>query len=656
MGDLFWLYPMPLLIALFLVYVFGEKLQEKASLVGALGSASVFFLAMSKGPQIFSGEEFKYTFEWFQGIELGFHLDSLSWIMIMLVSFLVTLILVYSYSYMKDEKGLRRFFSFMILFGFSMVQLILADNLLQMFIAWEIMGLCSYSLIGFYFEKNSAAAAGKKAFLTTRVGDIIMLVGLLVLYSGTGSFKYETIFASALNGTLPLKEIVLATLLIFGGVMGKSAQFPLHIWLPDAMEGPTPVSALIHAAAMVKAGMYLVIRLYPLYVLSELTLNFIMIIGTITVIFAALMAVFSDDLKQILAFSTISQLGYMTVALGCLGAVPALLHVVNHAFFKALLFLGAGSVIHSIGTGDIRKMGGVLKYQKITGITMLLGTLSISGVPGLSGFVSKDEILLQVYQSGNMVSYYILLFTSMLTAFYMFRLFFLVFLGEKRSDYHGHESPNTMTFPLIILGIAAVFSGMFKGPISKMMFNFGELPHHQSIVMYSSIAVVTVGIIGAFLIYYLKIFQEEKLQKFVGVPKVFFQNRYYFDFIVEIFCKYFVIITGGISRFVETYIIDGFVNGTVVLTKGLSTVSSFIDIHIFDGFVNATASIARSLADIAGVIDVYIFDGAIRGIEKIVLLKGKLMSTWSTGKIQSYLTWTIAGVLAVVFIIGGVLQ
>lgn len=656
MGDLFWLYPMPLLIALFLIYVFGEKLQEKASLVGAFGSATVFFLLMSKGSQIFNGKEFNFTFEWFKGIELGFRLDSLSWIMSMLVTFLVTMILVYSFSYMKDEKGLRRFFSFMVLFGLSMVQLILADNLLQMFIAWEIMGLCSYSLIGFYFEKNSAAAAGKKAFLTTRVGDVIMLVGLLVLYSGTGSFKYDAIFAAAANGTLPLTEIVLATLLIFAGVMGKSAQFPLHIWLPDAMEGPTPVSALIHAAAMVKAGMYLVIRLYPLFVVSQFTLNFVMIIGTITVIFAALMAIFADDFKQVLAFSTISQLGYMTVALGCLGAIPALLHVVNHAFFKALLFLGAGSVIHSVGTGDIRQMGGVLKYQKITGITMLLATLSISGVPGFSGFVSKDEILLQVYQSGNMWSYYILLLTSMLTAFYMFRLFFLVFMGKKRSDYDGHESPNTMTFPLIILAVAAVFSGRLKNPISEIMSNFGNLPHHENLVMYSSIAVVSIGIIAAFFLYYLKIFEDKKLEKMVRGPKVFFQNRYYFDFLVEQFCKYFVIVFGFIGKFVETYIIDGIVNGVATVTMGLASISELIDVYIIDGFVNGVAAITRAFSSAAEVIDVYVFDGAIRGIENVIMIKGRFVSAWSTGRIQSYLTWTIAGVIAIVLIIGGVMQ
>ncbi len=626
MEELFWIYPMPLLAALLIVFIFGDKLQEKAALIGAIGSGLVFLTISSLAPQIFAGEKMLMSFQWFSGINLGFRLDSLSWIMLMLVTFLVTLILTYSFSYMKDEKGLRRFFSFMILFGFSMVQLILADNLLQMFIAWELMGLCSYSLIGFYFEKNSAAAAGKKAFLTTRVGDVIMLLGILVIYTATGSFNYDDIFLAATEGVLPLTEIVLATMLIFAGVVGKSAQFPLHIWLPDAMEGPTPVSALIHAAAMVKAGMYLMIRLYPLYEVSQVTLDLVVIIGTITVIFAALMAIFADDFKQVLAFSTISQLGYMTVALGCLGSFPALLHVINHACFKALLFLGAGSVIHSVGTGDIRKMGGVLKYQKITGITMLLATLSISGIPGFSGFVSKDEILLQVHASGNMWSYYVLLLTGMLTAFYMFRLFFMVFTGTKRSDYHGHESPLSMTIPLMILGVASVFSGRLKYTIADLL-NISEFAHHNNTVVYSSIGAAILGILGAFLIYYLKVFDQNKIKNLVSGPKVFFQNRYYFDFIVEQFSKYFVIVFGAIGKFIETKIIDGLVNGVATVTRGLSSASS--------------------------VIDVYVFDGAVRGVENTAKVKGRISASWNTGNIQQYLSWTIIGVLILALVVMG---
>lgn len=628
MEELFWLYPLPLLAALIIIFIFGDKLQEKAALLGALGSGLVLLFTASLASEIFAGNKMTMSFQWFSGINLGFRLDSLSWVMLILVTFLVTLILIYSFSYMKNEKGLRRFFSFMILFGFSMVQLILADNLLQMFIAWELMGLCSYSLIGFYFEKNSAAAAGKKAFLTTRVGDVIMLIGILVLYTGAGSFNYDDIFLAAKNGVLPLSEIIFGTMLIFGGVVGKSAQFPLHIWLPDAMEGPTPVSALIHAAAMVKAGMYLMIRIYPLYEVSQITLNLIVIIGTITVLFAALMAIFADDFKQVLAFSTISQLGYMTVALGCLGSFPALLHVINHACFKALLFLGAGSVIHSVGTGDITKMGGVLKYQKVTGITMLLATLSISGIPGFSGFVSKDEILLQVHASGNIWSYYVLLITGMLTAFYMFRLYFMVFTGEKRSDYHGHESPLSMIVPLMILGVASVFSGQLKYTVAGLL-NVTEFAHHNNLVVYSSVAAAAIGIGGAFLIYYLRIFDQNKIKKLVAGPKIFFQNRYYFDFIIEQFCKYLVIVFGAISRFVETKIIDGLVNGVATITRGFSSTSS--------------------------IVDVYVFDGAVRGVENTTKLKGKVFASWNTGNIQQYLSWTIIGVLVLAFVvIGGV--
>ena len=629
MADLFWLYPLPLLIALIITFIFGDQLQEKSALLGALASISVFFLTLSAGPGIFAQEKYTYSFEWFSGLEMGFRLDALSWIMTLLVTLLVTMILVYAFSYMENEKGLRRFFSFMILFAFSMVELVLADNLLQMFIAWEIMGLCSYSLIGFYFEKSSAAAAGKKAFMTTRVGDVIMLAGLMVLYTATGSFKYDDIFLAASTGLLPLKEIGLATLLIFGGVVGKSAQFPLHIWLPDAMEGPTPVSALIHAAAMVKAGMYLMIRLYPLFEVSEATLNVVLIIGSFTVIFAALMAVFADDFKQVLAFSTISQLGYMTTALGCLGAFPALLHVINHAFFKALLFLGAGSVIHSVGTGDITKMGGVFKSQKATGLAMLAGTMSIAGIPGLSGFVSKDEILLQLHASGNMWSYYILLFTGMITAFYMFRLFFMVFTGEQRSSFEGHESPLSMVMPLIFLAFAAIFSGHLKGPVASLM-NVGQTAHHNNLVVYSSVAMGLTGTFLAFAIYYLKLVDREKMLTSLAGVKTFFQNRYYFDFIVEGAIKYSVM--------------------------GINKLNLFFEKRVIDGLVNAIASLTKELAYYASLVDTYIFDGAVRGVEKTVVLKGGLFSAWNNGNIQRYLTWTVAGILLlVILLVGGII-
>ena len=629
MAELFWIYPLALLIALIVVFVFGDRLGEKSALVGAFASITVFFLTMTAGPAIFAQKKYTYTFEWFSGLEMGFRLDGLSWIMTMLVSLLVTMILVYAFSYMENEKGLRRFFSFMILFAFSMIQLVIADNLLQMFIAWEIMGLCSYSLIGFYFEKPSASAAGKKAFMTTRVGDVIMLAGLMVLYTATGSFKYDDIFLAASSGLIPMKEIGLATLLIFGGVVGKSAQFPLHIWLPDAMEGPTPVSALIHAAAMVKAGMYLMIRLYPLYEMSAATLNIVMIIGSITVIFAALMAVFADDFKQVLAFSTISQLGYMTVALGCLGAFPALLHVINHAFFKALLFLGAGSVIHSVGTGDINQMGGVFKSQKATGLAMFVGTLSIAGIPGLSGFISKDEILLQVYANGSIWSYYVLLFTGMITAFYMFRLFFMVFTGEQRSSFEGHESPLSMVMPLIFLAIAAIFSGQLKGMIAQIM-NVTQTAPHNNLVVYSSVAMGLAGTFLAFLIYYLKVFDREKILASIGGLKTFFLNRYYMDYVIENTIKYSVM--------------------------GLNKISSFFERRVVDGLVNGIASLTKELAYFANVIDVYVFDGAVRGVERTAVFKGGIFSAWNSGNIQRYLTWTVAGLLLLMIIlVGGVL-
>ena len=625
MGEMFWLLTTPLLAALLIIILLGDFLKEKSGIVGALGSAAVFGLTVPYLPRILAGETLNYNLHWFSGISIGFRMDALSLIFLMLVSFLVTLILLYSYAYMKGEEGLRRFFFFMVLFAFAMLEFVMADNLLSAFIFWEILGLCSYSLIGFYYHKESAAAAGKKAFLTTRVGDVFMLIGILILYGATGSFQYETIFAAFTGGTLPLGEVVLATLFIFGGVVGKSAQFPLHIWLPDAMEGPTPVSSLIHAAAMVKAGMYLVIRLYPLYEASALTLQVVLAVGAFTAIFAALMAVFATDLKQILAFSTISQLGYMTAALGALGSIPALLHVINHAFFKALLFLAAGSVIHAVGTGDIRKIGGLLKYQKITGITMLLATLSIAGIPGFSGFVSKDEILLQIYEKGSMGAYYTLLLTGMLTAFYMFRLFFLVFTGKKRTDYYGHESPWPMTLPLMILGVAAVFSGQLKYPVASLM-GFSDFPHHHSIVVYSSVGVAVLGIVGAYLLFGRDYKKGQSFETALAVPGRVLENRWYFDLLVEKLCLFMVFLSGKIAMTLEKKVIDGLVNGIASLTRGLSW--------------------------IAALNDRYVFDGAIRGIETVTKVKSHYAARWNSGHLQPYLLWALLGVILLA--LGGV--
>ncbi|HXK36844.1 MAG TPA: NADH-quinone oxidoreductase subunit L, partial [Candidatus Paceibacterota bacterium] len=386
-------------------------------------------------------------------------------IMLLVVSVVGTLVVVYSAAYMHEEaERRRRYYAEIMLFISVMYGLVIANNYLMMFVFWELVGLCSYLLIGFWYERPSAASAAKRAFIVTRVGDIMFMAGIIILFKYMGSFDFSVLFANGGRDAfdaVPNDILTLSTILIFGGAIGKSAQFPLHEWLPDAMEGPTTVSALIHAATMVKAGVYLVARSYPLLVQTPDSLLFVGIIGGVTALLAATVALTQTDIKRVLAYSTISQLGYMILGLGAGGFIllssgsavgysASTFHLMNHAFFKALLFLCAGSVIHAVGTNDMRLMGGLRKKMPITSITMLVGALAIAGIPPLSGFWSKDEVLSSVYHAGSFDATFFLLWamgvaTAFLTAFYMFRMWFMTFVGNPRSEYHAHESPKLMT-------------------------------------------------------------------------------------------------------------------------------------------------------------------------------------------------------------------
>ena len=629
MIDYFWVMPFPLIITLFITLLVGRKLGERVAIIGVIGALSSFFLALSMLPQVIDGATKEMQFAWFLDIKLGFIIDPLTILLLTVVSFLATLILIYAYGYMRDEKGQVRFFVFVQLFTFSMLSVVMADNLLQAFIFWEIMGLCSYLLIGFWFQKPSAARAAKKAFLTTRVGDVFMLIGILILYTNLHSFNYNEIFSTVSQGQIDKFWLTLATLFIFGGVVGKSAQFPLHVWLPDAMEGPTPVSALIHAATMVKAGIYLVARLYPLYQLTPLTLEIMAIIGAITALGAALMAMVAKDFKQILAFSTLSQLGFMVVALGTLGYVAAILHLVNHAFFKALLFLGAGSAIHGAGTNDVWQIGGLFKYQKVTAITMLLGTLSISGIPPFSGFWSKDEILISAFQHGHPLVFLSLIIASFLTAFYMFRLYYLVFTGEKRSNYEGHESPWSMLTPLVVLASLAVFSGLLSKPIG--FFLTGEhISHDGYFVMILSIIVAVSGVLVSTLVYYKNVISPQKVARKLSIIYKTLANRYYIDDIYNFFCS--------------------------VVVVSLSRLADFFDQKIIDGLIHVTKEITLLTAKASQVFDKWIIDGVINGIANLAISSGRELRKLSTGLIQEYLLVMILGLTSILFlIIGGIL-
>lgn len=415
-------------------------------------------------------------------VDFGLLLDPLSAVMILVVTGVGFLIHVYSIGYMSHDASFGRFFSYLNLFTFSMLVLVLADNYLLMFVGWEGVGLCSYLLIGFWFDRKSATDAGKKAFIVNRIGDFGFLLGLFIIFWATKSLQFTEVMAAAPAAFVAGGGLITAAcMLLFVGAMGKSAQIPLYVWLPDAMEGPTPVSALIHAATMVTAGVYMIVRSNVLFSMAPDALLVVAITGAATAIFAATIGLVQNDIKRVLAYSTVSQLGYMFLACGVAAFTAGVFHLMTHAFFKALLFLGAGSVIHAMSDEqDMRKMGGLKKHLPITYMTFLLATLAIAGIPGLSGFFSKDEILWKAFSSeqGHVGFWLVGFATAGLTAFYMFRLLYMTFHGAERMDNHArshlHESPATMTIPLIVLAVLSVIGGFVGMPHIFGVTNYFE--------------------------------------------------------------------------------------------------------------------------------------------------------------------------------------
>ncbi|MCK9212981.1 MAG: NADH-quinone oxidoreductase subunit L [Rhodoferax sp.] len=476
--------------------VIGRRLSHSVTILGVL--LSFVLSAMTLQSVVVDGARFNetiYTWMVVGGLrmEIGFLVDGLTAMMMCVVTFVSLMVHIYTVGYMEEDEGYDRFFAYISLFTFSMLMLVMSNNMLQLFFGWEAVGLVSYLLIGFWFNKPSAIFANMKAFLVNRVGDFGFILGIGLLVAYTGSLNYSEVFAQSgelAKMTLPGTDwmlITVACICLFIGAMGKSAQFPLHVWLPDSMEGPTPISALIHAATMVTAGIFMVARMSPLFELSDTALNFILIIGGITALFMGFLGIIQNDIKRIVAYSTLSQLGYMTVALGASAYSVAVFHLMTHAFFKALLFLAAGSVIMGVHHNqDIRWMGGLRKYMPITWLTCLLASLSLIGTPFFSGFYSKDEIIMAVHASqlpAAGFAYFAVLAGVFITAFYSFRLYFLVFHGKERFDqnpeahhahgHHGHddkphESPWVVTVPLILLAIPSVLIGFIT--IGPMLF------------------------------------------------------------------------------------------------------------------------------------------------------------------------------------------
>jgi NADH-quinone oxidoreductase subunit L len=594
--------------------VFGRGvIKDKAHWVSIAAVAGSWAVSVLTLIDVLSGKTLNHDlYSWIVAgnfkVSVGFLIDQLTTVMLIVVTTCSTLIHIYSVGYMHGDKGYYRFFSYLSLFTFCMLMLVMANNFLQLYFGWEGVGLCSYFLIGYYFEKKSAADAGKKAFIVNRFGDFGFGLGIIVIFLTFGTIYYQPVFSQvggvAANSIhflgYDVNLVTLIALLLFCGSVGKSAQIPLHVWLPDAMEGPTPVSALIHAATMVTAGVFLIARCNAIFSLSQTALTVVALIGAITCLFAATIGLVQNDIKRIIAYSTISQLGYMFLACGVGGYTAGIFHLFTHAFFKALLFLCAGSVMHAMaGELDLHKMGGLRKYMPVTYWTMLLASLSISGVPGFAGFFSKDEILWLAYASTNPVGKFVWLigtFVAFLTALYSFRLIFLTFHGTFRGtheqEHHLHESPKSMTIPLLLLCVGAVSSGwigisnligetigvehinwftQFMGPVLGHPEAQGTVSQEWTVMTVSSLA----GLSGIGLAYFLYVKRADlpgKLaQQFSAAHRILF-NKYYVD---ELYGFLIVrpslwIASNVLVGITDTKVIEAVVNGVPGAIGGFS--------------------------------------------------------------------------------------
>jgi NADH-quinone oxidoreductase subunit L len=581
----------------------GHKLKAKLSgLLGTAGLAVITLLSyFTAYKYFFSGEKAEAGYQKIQAfntvwlnlsdklhIDLGVLLDPISVMMLVVITTVSLMVHIYSLGYMKGEKGFERFFAFLSLFSFSMLGLVVATNIFQMYIFWELVGVSSFLLIGFYYTKPSAVRASKKAFIVTRFADFGFLIGILILSFNTRTFDFITLTdpngpAMAQGGGIAFMGLSVMTwsmIFVYMGGVGKSAMFPFHIWLPDAMEGPTPVSALIHAATMVVAGVYLVARMFPIYAITApAALQVVAYVGAFSSLFAAVIACTQTDIKRVLAYSTMSQIGYMMLALGVsgygghegLGFMASMFHLFTHAFFKALLFLGAGAIIHAVHSNDMTDMGGLRKYLPITHATFLIACLTIAGIPPLSGFFSKDEILAAAFHH-NKILFAVEYAVAGLTAFYMFRLYFSIFWGKETHYHHTpHEAPATMTVPLIILAIGSVFAGLL--PFNQLITSDGK-PFETELELMVAIPSVLIGIIGIGVAYIMYCKANELPNKAAALFRYGYKwayNKFYMD---------------EVYLFVTKKIIFRFISAPI----------AWFDRHIVDGTMNLIASVTQTVS------------------------------------------------------------
>ncbi len=566
-----WLIPVLPLAAYVLTVFVGPRLGEGAAYIGIGALAVDTALAFWTLAKVAAGATAAASVAWLTigetQVRMGFQVGRVEAALLAMVTLVSWMIFVFSRGYMHGDARFNRFYAHLCLFVFGMLTLVVADNLILFFVAWEIMGLCSYLLIGHWFEEVENARAAYKAFIVTRLGDVGLMAGIWLLFHAAGSFRFADVLAAAEAGRLETSLATLAALLLFAGAVGKSAQVPLHIWLPDAMAGPTPVSALIHAATMVAAGVFLVARSFPLFEAAPAAMTVVAFIGAATALLAALIGTVQTDIKKVLAYSTVSQLGYMMMGLGVGAFAAGLFHLESHAFFKALLFLAAGSVIHAAHTQEMHQMGGLFGKLRVTGATFLVGMLALAGLPPFAGFFSKDEILLEAYHSRYPILFWAGLVGAFLTAYYMMRAALLTFFGKPRDHHvydHAHESPPNMTVPLLVLAVPATLFGFLGSPFlghayQRFVAPAGEVLEPSGLVTALAVAFALGGLAVAYAVYGAEAVDRAGLIRSLRPLYVLFKEKFYFDHLGLAVARLGVGLAAFVGAF-DKYVVDGLVN------------------------------------------------------------------------------------------------
>jgi len=638
--ELAWIVALLPFLAFFLIVGFGKKLPGKGAELGIIAVGAGWLMSVAiLWHFVTGGGPTESTIRWFEvgnfELELGQAVDGLTAVMLVVVTSVSLCVQIYSLGYMHGDSRFTWFYSMLSLFTAAMLNVVIAGNLFQLLIGWEVMGFCSYALIGHWWEEKVNSDSAIKAFITTRTGDIPFLFGIFALVVATGfaTSNIGEISEMAERGDISTFWLTTAALLLFGGAIGKSAQFPLHVWLPDAMAGPTPVSALIHAATMVAAGVYMVGRMFAVFVHADpFALTFVSAIAGTTMLIAALLAMVQDDIKRVLAYSTVSQLAYMVagLSLGEAGYTAGLFHLFTHAFFKALLFLGSGSVIHAVHSNNMSEMGGLRRHMPVTFWTFVIGSAALAGIPPLAGFWSKDEIITLAFKDGHYIVWFMAMATAVITAFYMTRAVLLTFFGEYRGHGHPHESPATITGPLVALAVAAAGVGFVGAPQLGAPFadwvHFGEEAHAEPFSYgFAAISIVgaLLGLAAGYRLYAR--WRERDPLRALGPAYVLLENKYFLD---DIYLR-------GIVRPIQ-YRVSAWANG-------------FNEV-VLDGVVHSFAYLARGLSILVDFLDRRAVDGAVNGVAQVTGESGGLLRYIQSGNVQRYAAFLFIGVAVLTFV------